>query len=185
MSDQSFDVLWSDTPVIPQATGMSCWAASAAMVVAWRDQMSVDPKEIATASGKWAAYIDGLNPSDLPALAQAWTLRMETPQSYTIGALVQLIQDNGPLWVGAAVPGLHAIVVTGMYGDGSTENTFVRINDPWGRDPGTPGNPGLYDDAPERASQYVLTLSKFIAEYEAAWSDDGVYVKVLHAAGRA
>ncbi len=184
MSDQSFDVFWSDTPLGPQATDMLCWAASAAMVVAWRDRMSIDPQEVATASGKWTAYTNGLNPADVPALAQAWTLQMETPQSYTIAALVQLIRDKGPLWVGAAIPGLHAIVVTEMYGDGSTESTFVRINDPWGRDPGTPGHPGAYDDAPGRASQYVLTLSQFMAEYEAAGAEDGINVQVLHADGR-
>jgi hypothetical protein len=184
MSDESFDVNWTETPLVPQATGMSCWAASAAMVVAWRDRVSVDPQEIATGSGEWAAYVSGLNPADVPTLAQAWNLQMEPPQCYSPDGLLRIIQNNGPLWVAAAVPGLHAIVVTGMYGDGSVDGTFVCINDPWGRDPGTPGNPGPYDSTPGRASQYVLTLTQFTQEYEAAADNDTVNIQILHANGR-
>jgi hypothetical protein len=184
MADGSFDVNWADTPLVPQATGMSCWAASAAMVVAWRDRMSVDPQQIASGAGEWAAYANGLNPADVPTLAQAWNLTTEPPQSYTVDALRQMIQDSGPLWVGAKVPGLHVIVVTGLYGDGTPDGTFVRINDPWGRDPGTPGAPGAYDANPGRASQYIPTLTQFIEEYEAAAEDSRVNIQILHANGR-
>ena len=184
MSDQSFDVNWADTPLVPQVTGMSCWAASAAMVVAWRDHLSVDPLAIAAGSGEWAAYFNGLNPADIPTLAQAWNLQQEPPQCYSVDGIVGLIQNKGPLWVCAVVPGLHAIVVTGIYGDGSVDGTFIRINDPWGRDPGTPGNPGAYDNAPGRASQYVLTLTQFMQEYEGAADVNGVNIQILHADGR-
>jgi hypothetical protein len=41
-------------------TGMSCWAASAAIVVGWRDQVSIDPTAIVAGTGIWSAYTNGL-----------------------------------------------------------------------------------------------------------------------------
>jgi hypothetical protein len=184
MPDDSFDVNWDDVELVNQSTGMSCWAASAAMVVGWRDRISIDPTAIAEGSGEWAAYANGLAPADIPTLADAWWLTMEPPQSYTIDALRELIDTKGPLWVAAAVPGLHAIVVTGLYSDGIPENTFVRINDPWDRDPGTPGNPGAYLDTHDEGSQYILSLQQFLEEYETPASFPEVNVQILHAEGR-
>lgn len=181
----SFDVNWSDVELINQPTGMSCWAASAAMVVGWRDKVSLDPAAIASGAGQWAAYTNGLNPADIPTLATAWGLTQEPGQCYSADGLRQLVQTYGPLWVGAAVPGLHAIVVTGMYGDGTPDGTYVRINDPWDRDPGTPGNPGAYMNTHNNGSQYVLTLTQFSQEYDAASTAAGLTVQVLHAANPA
>lgn len=183
MPDQSFDVNWGDVQQINQPTNMTCWAASAAMVVGWRDRISIDVDAIVAGTGDWAAYQNGLNPASVPELAIAWNLVMEQPQSYTIDGLYALLQQ-GPLWVGAAVPGLHAIVISGMYSDGSIENTFVRITDPWDRDPGTPGNPGAYLNSHDSGSQYVLTLRQFAEEYEAAASFPGVDIQILRTNGR-
>ena len=167
----SFDVNIPDVQLVPQMTDMSCWAASAAMVVGWRDQVSIDPQEVARGAGRWAAYTAGLNPADVPTLAQTWGLRMEAPQSYTIDGLRQLLENNGPLWIGAAVPGLHAVVVHGIYGDGDVATTYVRIKDPW------PVGQG---------AEYDLTLNEFIQEYEgAATGYPSVTIQVLHAGGRA
>ncbi len=181
----SFDVNWPDVQLINQPTGMSCWAASAAMVVGWRDKVSLDPAAIASGAGEWAAFTNGLNPADIPTLATAWSLAQEPPQCYTADGLRQLLQTYGPLWVGAAVPGLHAIVATGIYGDGTPDGTYVRINDPWDRDPGTPGNPGAYMNTHDNGSQYVLTLTQFSQEYDAAASAAGMTVQILHAANAA
>jgi hypothetical protein len=60
--------------------------------------------------------------------------------------------------------------------------TFVRINDPWDRDPGTPGNPGPYRDTHNAGTSYVLTLEQFAQEYESAASFPGVN-QILHAEG--
>ena len=57
--------------------------------------------------------------------------------SYSLSGILQLLQNKGPLLVSidpvldGETPGGHSIVVTGMYGDGSAEKTFVRYNDPW------------------------------------------------------
>jgi hypothetical protein len=181
----AFDINWNDVQLVPQLSNMSCWAAAASMVVGWRDQMSIDPSEIARGAGQWAAYQNGLNPSDVPSLAAAWALVMEPPQSYTIEGFRQMIERNGPLWVGASVPGLHAIVVTGVWGDGSPDGTYVRIKDPWGRAPGsTPGNPAPYNPTPGQGSQYDLTFRQFVQEYESAATDFAdVDIQILHSGG--
>jgi hypothetical protein len=186
-SFDAFDVNWNDVQLVPQLTDMSCWAAAAAMVVGWRDQMSVDPGEIARGSGHWSAYASGLNPADVPALANAWGLIMEPPQSYTIEGFRQMVELNGPLWVGAAVPRLHAIVVSGIYGDGTPDGTFVRIKDPWGRAPGgAPGAPPPYNPTPGQGSLYELTFRQFVKEYETAAANFAqVNIQILHSGGTA
>jgi hypothetical protein len=184
MASDSFDVNWTDVELINQPTDVTCWAASAEMVVGWRDRISLDPGAIIAGSGPWAAYNKGLAPANVADLASAWNLTQESPQSYTVDGLRELLQAKGPLWVGAAVPGLHAIVITGLYSDGTIDNTFVRINDPWDRDPGTPGNAEAYLNTHDHGSQYVLTLQQFAEEYEAATNFPNVNIQILHPEGR-
>jgi hypothetical protein len=184
MANESFDVNWTDVDLMNQRTDMSCWAASAAMVVGWRDRVCIVPSAIAAGTGDWAAYANGLQPADIQTLANVWRLTAEAPQCYTIDGLRDLLQAKSPLWVAAAVPTLHAIVVTGMYSDGSADNTFVRINDPWDRDPGTPCSPGAYLNTHDHGSQYVLNLQQFTQEYETPGTYPSVTVQILHPEGR-
>jgi papain like cysteine protease AvrRpt2 len=182
MPNASFDIDW-DVELINQPTDMSCWAASAAMVVGWRDRISIQIEAIVGGTGDWAAYKNGINPANVPALAAAWNLTQEAPKSYTVDGMRDLL-GVGPVWVGAAVPNLHAIVVTGMYSDGDYDNTFIRINDPWDRDPGTPGAVGAYKRTHLTGSQYVLSFQQFCEEYEAATSFKSVTVQILRTLGR-
>jgi V8-like Glu-specific endopeptidase len=173
-SDTSFDVHWSDVQLVPQPTTMSCWAAAAAMIVGWRDRVSIDPAEIAARTGHWAEYdlANGLYPSDHRNLGLAWRLHLEPPQDYTIDGLRQLLQNNGPLWVGVAVPSGHAVALTGIFGDGTVDGTFVRVNDPW---------------PPGRGSQYEQGLRQFMQEYDNRVTVDAtgtVNIQILHAGGR-
>jgi hypothetical protein len=127
---ERFD-LWHEVPLVQQLTGMSCWAACAAMLVGWRDCIEIDAEEVARGSGRWHAYSDGLEPKDVEAFARAWGLVVARPREISVPELRRLVEDHGPLWVGEASPGLHVIVIAGMYGDGTPEGTFVRIADPW------------------------------------------------------
>jgi hypothetical protein len=52
-------------------------------------------------------------------------------------------------------------VVTGMYNDGSDDNTVVRINDPGARRSGEPISTLIIT-----AGQYVLSLQQFAKEHE-------------------
>jgi N-acetylmuramoyl-L-alanine amidase len=165
LSNQSFDIRYF-VGLIPQPTGMSCWAASAAMMVSWREQMSrVDSAEVARGAGRWAEYQTGLNPHDVGHLATAWGLIAEPPQSYTVEGLRRLLETRGPLWIGEAVPRLHAIVITGIYGDGTT----VIIKDPW--PPGT-------------GAEYEWTFRRLMQAYEAATQFPAVNIQILHNGGR-
>lgn len=127
---ERFD-LWHEVPLVQQLTGMSCWAACAAMLVGWRDCIEIDAEDVARGSGRWNANRDGLEPKDVEAFARAWDLVVARPREISVPALRGLLEEHGPLWVGEASPGLHVIVLAGMYGDGTPEGTFVRIADPW------------------------------------------------------
>jgi hypothetical protein len=123
-----------DVPLIPQAQSMSCWAASAAMIVAWREQLSfVDQRQIASRAGFWTNFKTnlGLPPDDAPDFLNFWHLVPEPPQSRSVQQMQQLLETFGPLWVGTAEIGAHIRVVTGLVGDGTPNGTFVIINDPW------------------------------------------------------
>lgn len=119
-----------DVPLIPQLTGMSCWAAGAAMLVAWRDSISIDPSQIAKDIEYFLQYAEGLQAEDT-TMFDHWGLIPENPKTYTPLGLKDLIDEYGPLWVASAEPGPHIRVVTGIEGDGTPDKTFLFINDPW------------------------------------------------------
>ena len=181
LATQSFDVNWTDVQLVPQPTSMSCWAAAAAMVVGWRDRVSVDPAAVASGSGFWSEYTSGLWPRDHDDMGRAWGLVVEPPQSYSVDGLRALIERNGPLWIGLLMPSGshgfpdaygHAVVVTGLYGDGTPGGTKLRILDP------LPEGTG---------SRYELSLAEFARRYESRLTvepDGSVNVQVLHAGGR-
>jgi hypothetical protein len=163
-----FDI-WHEVPLVQQLTGMSCWAAAAAMLVGWRDCIDIDPEEVALGTGRWEAYRDGLEQEDVHALAAAWGLVREPPRTYTVASLRQLLQDHGPLWVGEASPGLHVIAIAGMYGDGTPDGTFVRVADPW---------------PVGRGERYTISFRELSRRLAAAAGICGVAAQVLHTGGR-
>lgn len=124
-----------DVPLVPQTTVMGCWAAGVAMILGWRDKISIDPVQIARNPGG-VPYLTqlqtGLSPNEVRIL-QRWGLRVEPPQSYTIDAFAQMLLDCGPLWVAARLPIIpaHIRVVTGMDVDSNPDVATVYVNDPW------------------------------------------------------
>ena len=148
------------------------------MVVGWRDRVSLAPETIAEISNRTTTT--GLDPAQVGQFAQEVGLVTEPPQSYSIQGFRDLLERRGPLWVAASVPGLHAIVVTGMFSDGAS--VCVRVTDPWDRQAGKPGAPGLYAKTHATGSRYILTWEDFVKEYEAAATDyASVNLQILHA----
>jgi N-acetyl-anhydromuramyl-L-alanine amidase AmpD len=186
---ESFDENWNDVQVIGQPENYSCWATAASMVVGWRDKISIDVQALKKLfTGKTGISSDtGLYAHDDQKLADALGLVAAPPQCYTVEGFRQMLENYGPLWVGIHTDDGwgHAVAVTGIYGDGSMDNTYVRIHDPWGRAPGTPGHPGYHNPTPGQGSRYTLTFAEFGKEYEsyASSTPDGtVNVQILHAA---
>lgn len=162
-----FDV-WHEVPLVPQRTEMSCWAAAAAMIVGWRDCLDVAQEEIVRGTGQWASYRDGLHPADVDTLRRVWRLEVVPDGRIDLTSLWDLLARHGPLWVGEAAPGLHVVVLTGAYGDGTPEGSFLRVNDPW----------------PEgRGERYTLAFSDFLRGFQAVEALAGVPACVLHAGG--
>jgi hypothetical protein len=180
MNTESFTLNWDDVELIPQPTGKTCWAASGAMLVGWRDRVSLTPETIAEVCGRSTA--SGLSVNDNSKFAAEMGFVAEPPQSYSVDGFRTLLHNNGPLWVSeGTAPNLHAIVVTGMYSDAA--DTYVRIADPWDRVIGTPGAPGDYVRSHATGSRYIMRWEDFQRLYEAAITGNPPNRQILHNGG--
>lgn len=167
---ESFDKRYS-VPFVPQTSRMSCWAAGAAMLISWRDNISIGDKAIAAGMKYWSQYLHGLNPEDVH-MFRHWGLQEEEPQSFTVPAFRNLLENYGPLWVAAdadSAAGVapHIRVVTGIYGDGTVHGTFLLIHDPAGK--------------PNQVESYAAYLhaQEQLAESELAQYSRPIYVAHL------
>ena len=179
LSAQSWTINWDDVEKIPQPTDNGCWATAAAMVLGWRDRVSISPALLAHCNAMDTSLQGGLLPSAKRAFIDAVGLVVHPNACYTAEAFRDIIEANGPIWVTADVPGIHAIVVTGMYSDGG--QSYVRITDPWDRVVGSPGSPGSYATSHATGSQYIMTYDAFTAEFEAAGNIDRI--QLAHSGG--
>lgn len=179
LGDDDWSINWDDVECIPQPTSKGCWATAAAMVLGWRDRQSVSPELLASCNNMDSSLRGGLAPSDKRAFIDAIGLTVHPNACYTPDGFREILEANGPVWVTADVPGIHAIVVTGMYKkDGQY---FVRITDPWDRVVGSPGAPGNYATTHTTGSQYIMTYDAFTAEFEAAGDIDRI--QLAHSGG--
>ncbi|MCK9373004.1 MAG: hypothetical protein M0P91_07385 [Sulfuricurvum sp.] len=128
-------------PIIAQPSNMTCWATVATMMLSWHDNATYTIQTaMDTAGAKYRTMFDnnvGLPGAEHDAFASACGLTAEPPMSYTISGLRSLIENHGPLIaVADEAPGalwaIHARVIRGIYGDGTVDGTFLRINDPAG-----------------------------------------------------
>jgi hypothetical protein len=161
--------VWHEVPLVPQVTGMSCWAAGAAMLIGWRDAIPVAPEDVARAAGRWQEYRDGLEPHDVESFAATWGLRARRPGALAAAGRHARLLAPGPLWVGEASPGLHVVVIAGLIGDGSDDGTELRIVDPW---------------PVGRGERYRLTVRALATSHAAASRLAGAEALVLHTEGR-
>ncbi|MEV0387471.1 papain-like cysteine protease family protein [Nonomuraea sp. NPDC050643] len=128
-------------PVAPrkQSKPLNCWAAVGAMMLGWRDRVSITEEAAAErAAPEWLAKQragTGLESGEVSAYTAALGLRHENPQSYLPRGIFMLLEAHGPLWVIGDV-GFendrlsHAMIVTGIRGDGTAEGTRVTLVDP-------------------------------------------------------
>lgn len=115
--------------LIPQKLTMSCWYASAQMLIQWRQdcvQQSLPwlvPPEL---DAECTAIRDGnsgiLNKQIVP-MAKRLGLRAVPPSSPTVETLQDWLQCYGPLWVNGKQ---HIVVIAGI----DTEAMLVKVYDP-------------------------------------------------------
>lgn len=147
--------------LIPQTSRVSCWATAAAMIVAWRDNLSsISPEDIARGINGWRTYFynNGL-PPDNTEMFSVWGFQYDHPQSYTVEGFASLLQ-GGPLWVATDLQnGAHVVVVAGIRGDGTPNGTILKIYDPWEQ--------GMTSfRSSNRGSVYELTYQEFVNRQE-------------------
>ncbi len=116
-------------PLIPQPTDVSCWAASLAMVVSYRDSASYAPETIAQQSGMDIAGSYGW--PDIRNAVSTWGLNTEGPACGLADYWATLLSNHGPIWIVEVGNPNHAVVVVGVNGDGTQEGTTVTLNNPW------------------------------------------------------
>jgi uncharacterized protein YvpB len=128
-------------PLIGQTNEESCWAAATAMMLSWKNDkvMSVNEALRETSYRQWYEYLN----QNAPAFKDYYSFYTDnvgltgSKTSYSIQGIKELLETKGPLLVAfnpdpeKDTESLHAVVVTGIYGDGSFDNTFVVYNDPW------------------------------------------------------
>jgi len=127
------------TPVRQTSTN-TCWASVATMLVSWRDGKPYTIIEaMADAGEEYARAFENNRPlmgTDKDRFLAALRVEAEAPQDFSLSGWVDLLRKYGPLWVTTEGPGdvfsVHAILVTGIYGDGSPTGTRFRYVDPLG-----------------------------------------------------
>lgn len=134
-----------EIPLVQQPTGNTCWAATTAMMVSWKRQLSVsieDAVSIAGTAPDGETYLNKFNTDKiLLSVHQAdynskQGLSAEAPANYLPIGILQLLQAFGPLWVAndednGHNPNLyHYRIIIGIHGDGSNDGTFLKIIDP-------------------------------------------------------
>ena len=120
-----------------QPTNMTCWSAAATMIGG--NVQSVG-------SGRAATGTDGglsmpIQTIETFIAGQGW--RMQNNQSRPGMSSLLPVFQRGPAWI--AFEGghfRHAVVASGVWGDGTDDGTVVRIHDPW-----PPGRGTVYGTA--------------------------------------
>jgi hypothetical protein len=163
-------------PLIGQPTRGTCWAASIAMMLAWRgtplDVFNVRTRSPLSSDPRFtAAQVEtgregiGLSAHDTTAVLRWWGLVFPPGQTWTAEEFGRLLQRRGPLLAITFTQGSgqsHCRVVTGLEGNGTPGGTNVHINDPW-TDGAFSGfnQPRGDSDRPTPGSRYRETYSEF------------------------
>ena len=126
-------------PAIAQPTDWTCWATVTTMLVSWKNNISYSIESVmAMAGAYWLNKFnnnDGISSEEKNQFLADIGLTGEPNMNYSVEGFYSLLIDFGPLWVttneGSSQHwAFHARIVTGLYGDGSADNTFLHIIDP-------------------------------------------------------
>jgi hypothetical protein len=115
--------------LIPQTFRMSCWYASALMLVQWRqDQAQASlawlvPPDLDAECQRIRDADTGLQNAQILPMAKRVGLQSVPPSSPSVEALHDWLRSYGPLWVNGKT---HIVVIAGI----DTEALTVKVYDP-------------------------------------------------------
>jgi hypothetical protein len=122
---------------LQQPSPMTCWATVIAMMTSWRRQQSIAPRDaIAPGGQEFLAKFDANQPLDSASagrLYQALGLVAMQSLNPSIDGWDQYLRLYGPLYVDIGYPQVsttHAVIVTGISGDGTADGTQITYVDP-------------------------------------------------------
>ena len=122
---------------LQQPSPMTCWATVIAMMTSWKRQQSIAPRDaIAPAGQAFLQTFDAGQPLDSASagrLYQALGLVAMQSLNPSIDGWDQYLRLYGPLYVDIGYPQVsttHAVIVTGISGDGSADGTTITYVDP-------------------------------------------------------
>ena len=116
--------------LIPQKLDMSCWYASAQMLIQWRQDREqaclawLVPPELDAECGKIRDGNGGITNPQIVPMARRLGLVPVPPMSPTPAALESWLRTYGPLWVNGK---RHIVVIAGI----NTATGMVKVYDPW------------------------------------------------------
>ncbi|MEM6252294.1 MAG: papain-like cysteine protease family protein [Cyanobacteria bacterium P01_D01_bin.156] len=123
-----------NVPYMSQTGRMTCWAASAGMILAWaaKHNVALPDAVVLSLTNPSTAGPGGLAGSNFPAFLAQFGMVGIPAQTMSTADFGQALDTLGPLWVGTANASgnPHVVVVTGMQGDGTPDGTIVIMNDP-------------------------------------------------------
>jgi len=138
--EMSFDYSVSGlVPLVGQPNDNACWATAATMLASWKDQASYTIQQVVDRAGPtYRAVLDAKAPlpgSMKVGFLTGLGLKAEPPMDYSVQGFLSVLRASGPLWVTTEEAAsenfsVHGRVITGMFGDGTVDGTFLRINDP-------------------------------------------------------
>lgn len=116
--------------LIPQQNKMSCWYASAQMLIAWKRSQSratlvghPDPSQVRQTVA-WEVAANGLVNPNIIRMAKLLGLRTVPPQTPSLPMLEHLLIYYGPLWANGKE---HIVVIGGI----DVSSRRVLVFDPW------------------------------------------------------
>jgi hypothetical protein len=122
---------------LQQNAPMTCWATVITMMYSWREQQSVAPATVLAAAGQeWVDRYnrgEGLDVNLSESLYNALGLVPLRSFNPTIEGWESLLRQYGPLYVDVGYgtsTTTHAIIVTGIHGDGTRDGTTITYVDP-------------------------------------------------------
>ena len=114
---------------ISQPNETACWATSLAMLVNYLEGTQYTPESLAQESGYSVEACNGWDA--ITTIASAHGLNSEPSMSRTLEGWADLLSSAGPLWLVVDGVPSHAVVLNGVYGDGTDEATKFVVTDPW------------------------------------------------------